>query len=212
MNGCAVVRVVERAFSMLKVAAIDESRPGTVKPAGKLARAAIAPDGPAPMTMTSHCVPSRVISRILPMAITSFGAASCPNWHDPHGEQVRVHPAVRRTAEATRGALPKGPLGTRVPLRSVRSSGARRRWRDRRVLHDGPWVTFPLSTKVHVNGGNTHPVFSFLKQRAGGLVSSRITWKFTKFLVGPDGMTVKRYAPTTKPGRIAPDIEHFLNS
>jgi glutathione peroxidase len=73
-------------------------------------------------------------------------------------------------------------------------------------------VTFPLSSKVEVNGGNTHPVFAFLKQRAGGVVGSRIKWNFTKFLVAPDGMTVKRYAPATKPGRIAPDIEHFLNS
>jgi glutathione peroxidase len=73
-------------------------------------------------------------------------------------------------------------------------------------------VTFPLSTKVDVNGGNTHPVFAFLKQRAGGMVGSRIKWNFTKFLVSPDGKTVKRYAPATKPGRIAPDIEHLLDS
>ena len=66
-------------------------------------------------------------------------------------------------------------------------------------------VTFLMFEKVDVNGGSTHPIFAFLKQRAGGIVGSRIKWNFTKFLVAPDGMTVKRYAPATKPGRIAPD-------
>ena len=71
-------------------------------------------------------------------------------------------------------------------------------------------VTFPLSTKVEVNGPGTHPVFAFLKERAGGMLGSRIKWNFTKFLIGPDGRTVKRYAPTTKPGDLVTDIEPLL--
>ena len=67
-------------------------------------------------------------------------------------------------------------------------------------------VTFPLSTKVDVNGSGTHPVFAFLKDRAGGLLGSRIKWNFTKFLVHPDGVTVKRYAPNVTPDRIEGDI------
>ena len=35
-----------------------------------------------------------------------------------------------------------------------------------------PGVTFPLSTKVDVNGKNTHPVFQFLKERSSGLLGS----------------------------------------
>ena len=35
-------------------------------------------------------------------------------------------------------------------------------------------VTFPLSTKVEVNGKSEHPVFRFLKSRSGGLLGSRI--------------------------------------
>lgn len=73
-------------------------------------------------------------------------------------------------------------------------------------------VTFPLSTKIDVNGGNTHPVFAFLKDRAGGMLGSAIKWNFTKFLVAPDGTTVKRYAPTTKPSEIADDISSLLDS
>ena len=71
-------------------------------------------------------------------------------------------------------------------------------------------VTFPLSTKVDVNGGDTHPVFAFLKERAGGVLGSRIKWNFTKFLVAPDGRTVQRYAPATKPGELVDDIEQLV--
>jgi len=71
-------------------------------------------------------------------------------------------------------------------------------------------VGFPLSTKVAVNGRATHPVFAFLKKRAGGRLGSSIKWNFTKFLVAPDGTTVKRYGPTTSPDAIRADIEAML--
>jgi glutathione peroxidase len=71
-------------------------------------------------------------------------------------------------------------------------------------------VEFPLSTKVDVNGKATHPVFAFLRAQAGGRLGSAIKWNFTKFLVAPDGRAVKRYAPTTKPEAIGPDIEALL--
>ena len=71
-------------------------------------------------------------------------------------------------------------------------------------------VEFPLSTKVDVNGKETHPVFAFLKERAGGRLGSAIKWNFTKFLVAPDGTTIKRYGPTTKPEAIRADIESLL--
>ena len=71
-------------------------------------------------------------------------------------------------------------------------------------------VTFPLSTKVEVNGPNTHPVFQYLKEKARGLLGGSIKWNFTKFLVAPDGTVVKRYAPKTAPAEIKPDIEALL--
>lgn len=71
-------------------------------------------------------------------------------------------------------------------------------------------VTFPLSTKVDVNGANTDPVFAFLKKRARGILGGRVAWNFTKFLVAPDGTTVKRYAPATKPEAIVSDVEAML--
>ena len=71
-------------------------------------------------------------------------------------------------------------------------------------------VDFPLSTKVDVNGRGTHPVFAFLKAHAGGLLGSSVKWNFTKFLVAPDGQTVKRFAPTTEPADLATAIEAML--
>jgi glutathione peroxidase len=73
-------------------------------------------------------------------------------------------------------------------------------------------VTFALSTKVDVNGKNTHPVFKFLKDKTGGLLGSAVKWNFTKFLVAPDGSTVKRYAPTLAPEDIRADIQTLLAS
>lgn len=71
-------------------------------------------------------------------------------------------------------------------------------------------VTFPLSTKVDVNGDDTHPVFAFLKERTGGLLGSSIKWNFTKFLVAPDGTTVTRYSPQTSPADLTGDIAEVL--
>ncbi len=71
-------------------------------------------------------------------------------------------------------------------------------------------VDFALSTKVDVNGSGTHPVFTFLKERAGGFIIDAIKWNFTKFLVAPDGRTVKRYAPQSSPSDIVADIKATL--
>lgn len=71
-------------------------------------------------------------------------------------------------------------------------------------------VTFPLFSKVEVNGPDAHPVFDHLRTEKGGLLGSKIKWNFTKFLVGKDGRVIDRYAPTTKPEKIASDIEKAL--
>lgn len=73
-------------------------------------------------------------------------------------------------------------------------------------------VDFPITEKLEVNGKNTHPLFAYLKAQAPGMLGQRIKWNFTKFLVGKDGKTVKRFAPTTKPESLAKDIEAALNA
>ncbi len=74
-------------------------------------------------------------------------------------------------------------------------------------------VTFPMFAKIDVKGDSAHPLFQHLTNSAPGLLGSKsIKWNFTKFLVNPDGVVVKRYAPATKPEKIAQDIESLLPS
>ena len=72
-------------------------------------------------------------------------------------------------------------------------------------------TSFPLFSKIEVNGASSHPLFTHLKSEAPGVLGSkRIKWNFTKFLVNQQGQVVKRYAPSTKPEEIAKDIEALL--
>jgi glutathione peroxidase len=72
-------------------------------------------------------------------------------------------------------------------------------------------VTFQMMKKVDVNGSEAHPVFKYLKEQTRSMLfGSRIKWNFTKFLISRDGVTVKRYAPTTKPGKLEADIRQML--
>ena len=71
-------------------------------------------------------------------------------------------------------------------------------------------VTFQIMKKVHVNGDDADPIFKYLKSKTRGFFGSRIKWNFTKFLISPDGSTIKRYAPITKPEKMEKDIEKML--
>ncbi|MGH8134744.1 MAG: glutathione peroxidase [Steroidobacteraceae bacterium] len=59
-------------------------------------------------------------------------------------------------------------------------------------------VTFPMSSKLEVNGNGRHPLYAWLTDPANGYPGD-IEWNFEKFLIGRDGTLLKRYAPTTKP-------------
>ena len=72
-------------------------------------------------------------------------------------------------------------------------------------------VSFPMMSKVEVNGAQAHPLYQWLCAEAPGLLGSKsIKWNFTKFLVGKDGRVIKRYAPLDKPADMARDIEAAL--
>lgn len=72
-------------------------------------------------------------------------------------------------------------------------------------------VTFPLFHKIDVNGTTTHPLYRWLKRQAPGLLGSeRIKWNFTKFLLDRTGQVKARYAPVTKPEKLAADIDALL--
>lgn len=69
-------------------------------------------------------------------------------------------------------------------------------------------VTFPMFSKIQVNGDEAHPLFQFLKsQKKGVFGSASIKWNFTKFLVSRDGQVVNRYGSTDTPEAIEPDVE-----
>jgi glutathione peroxidase len=63
-------------------------------------------------------------------------------------------------------------------------------------------VTFPMFSKVDVNGEKAHPMFKYLKSKLRGWFGSRIKWNFTKFLLDENGNPVKRFSPITKPEEI----------
>ncbi|STZ55647.1 Glutathione peroxidase homolog BsaA [Moraxella lacunata] len=67
-------------------------------------------------------------------------------------------------------------------------------------------VDFLMMSKVDVNGDNAHPIFEFLKNEQGGILTDAIKWNFTKFLVGRHGKVLDRYAPATKPESLEDDI------
>ena len=71
-------------------------------------------------------------------------------------------------------------------------------------------VSFPMFSKIEVNGDNADPLYKWLKNEKGGLLGDAIKWNFTKFLVDKQGNVVERFAPTTTPEKIAADIEREL--
>jgi glutathione peroxidase len=72
-------------------------------------------------------------------------------------------------------------------------------------------VRFPLFAKIDVNGGNTAPLYQYLKKARPGLLGTEaIKWNFTKFLVDRKGNVVERYGSNVEPEAIAGDIEKLL--
>lgn len=74
-------------------------------------------------------------------------------------------------------------------------------------------VTFPVMAKIDVNGDKADPLYQWMKAAAPGVLGTEaIKWNFTKFLIGPNGEVVSRYAPQTEPKDLTKDIENLLNN
>ena len=73
-------------------------------------------------------------------------------------------------------------------------------------------VTFPMFSKIEVNGAHTHPLYAFLKKEKSGLLGGAIKWNFTKFLVGRDGTVLDRFPPTTTPASLAARVDKLLQA
>jgi glutathione peroxidase len=61
-------------------------------------------------------------------------------------------------------------------------------------------VTFPMTSKVDVNGEQRHPLYDVLTETTDAKgEAGDITWNFEKFLVAPDGKVVGRFRPQIEP-------------
>lgn len=64
-------------------------------------------------------------------------------------------------------------------------------------------VTFPLTSKIEVNGPNRHELYQWLAGPEAAYPGD-IIWNFEKFLVNKAGNVVARFSPKTDPG--APEL------
>lgn len=74
-------------------------------------------------------------------------------------------------------------------------------------------VTFPMFSKIEVNGEGRHPLFAFLTaQPKGPALPGDIQWNFEKFVLDGKGAVVARFEPSTTPDadNVAKAIEKAL--
>jgi len=73
-------------------------------------------------------------------------------------------------------------------------------------------VTFPVFSKIEVNGEHAHPLYRYLTGAEQGKFSGPITWNFAKFLIGRDGEIVDRFEPSARPETFAHIVDQLLSS
>ena len=72
-------------------------------------------------------------------------------------------------------------------------------------------VSFPIFSKVDVNGPKAHPLYAYLTNAKRGLWGTRnIKWNFTKFLIGKDGEILGRFGPQVTPEQLDAKIASAL--
>ena len=61
-------------------------------------------------------------------------------------------------------------------------------------------VNFPMMSKISVKGKDMHPLYQFLTQKSkNGVMDSKVSWNFQKYLIGKDGHLEKVIDPKTLP-------------
>jgi glutathione peroxidase len=91
-------------------------------------------------------------------------------------------------------------------------------------------VSFPVFSKIDVNGPDADPLYQYLRTQAPGDFgpaygdfyqaiskirpgsdgNDEVKWNFTKFLAGRDGAVIKRYEPPVLPADVETDLEQYL--
>ncbi len=67
-------------------------------------------------------------------------------------------------------------------------------------------VTFPMFSKIEVNGPDAHPLFQYLTNDG----EEPIRWNFEKFLIDRNGIFIKRYGTKTEPKELEELIVKLL--
>jgi glutathione peroxidase len=67
-------------------------------------------------------------------------------------------------------------------------------------------VTFPMFSKIEVNGDGACELYQWLKSEQPG----DIAWNFEKFLIDRDGKVAARYAPPTTTEEIGAQLAQYL--
>ena len=70
-------------------------------------------------------------------------------------------------------------------------------------------VTFPMFSKLEVNGKNHHPLYEALTG-TNSPFPGKIGWNFTKFLIGRDGKIINRFSSSVKPG--SPEVTKAIEA
>ena len=72
-------------------------------------------------------------------------------------------------------------------------------------------VSFPMYSKIDVNGNGRHPIFQDLIGK-GSPTEGNIKWNFTKILVGKDGKPIARFGSFTSPAsnKLVREVEEAL--
>lgn len=71
-------------------------------------------------------------------------------------------------------------------------------------------VSFPMMSKIDVNGDDADPLYKFLKKEKGGILGDDIKWNFTKFLIDREGNVVDRFASQKTPRALEKEVEKLL--
>lgn len=71
-------------------------------------------------------------------------------------------------------------------------------------------VSFPMFSKIDVNGPAAHPIYRYLKANSPEQRGEALPWNFTKFLVDRDGTVLARLEPSVTPEQIATTLTELL--
>lgn len=71
----------------------------------------------------------------------------------------------------------------------------------RRFCTENFGITFPIMEKISVRGDEMHPVYKWLTSKElNGVMDSRVTWNFQKYLIDENGRLVDVLNPKEQPG------------